>query len=107
MRLVAQTLQHAVRSQDLLARYGGEEFAALLLDADFSTTLEAAERMRLQVAALPAQTRGDLLHSITISAGVLSCIPAPGTVAADFLSRADQALYQAKRAGRNRVQTAD
>ncbi len=107
LRLVAQTLERSVRSQDLLARYGGEEFAALLIDADLATTLDAAERMRESVAALPAQARGDLLHSITISAGALSCIPAHGSVAADLLSRADQALYQAKHAGRNRVQAVE
>jgi diguanylate cyclase (GGDEF)-like protein len=106
LRLVAQTLEHATRAQDLLARYGGEEFAALLLDADHATTVEVAERMRALVAALPAQTRGELLRAITISAGALSTIPEPAASVADLLARADQALYQAKHAGRNRVQAA-
>ena len=103
LRAVAQALQSATRSQDLVARFGGEEFACLLIDADIEVVALCAERMRALVEALPPRKLGNNTRTITISAGILSRVPTPGDSAADLLREADAALYRAKNQGRNRV----
>jgi diguanylate cyclase (GGDEF)-like protein len=95
LRRVAQTLQSRLhRAGDLVARYGGEEFAILLIGIDSQRAREVAERIRADVEAL-----GD----ITISAGVATIVPYRDISPDDLVSAADAALYEAKRAGRNRV----
>ncbi|HEY2325623.1 MAG TPA: diguanylate cyclase [Thermoanaerobaculia bacterium] len=95
LRRVAQTLQSRLhRAGDLVARYGGEEFAILLIGIDSQRAREVAERIRADVEAL-----GD----ITISAGVATIVPDRDISPDDLVSAADAALYEAKRAGRNRV----
>jgi diguanylate cyclase (GGDEF)-like protein len=101
-------LQHAAaiikkkcRAGDMAARWGGEEFALVLPGASIDQALEAAERLRRSVEQTPlAIPQGPTLN-LTISIGVASTQPAD-TVETLF-SRADEALYQAKRNGRNRV----
>ena len=95
LRRVAQTLQSRLqRAGDLVARYGGEEFAILLVGIDAQRAREAAERARADVEAL-----GD----VTISAGVATMVPYRDMQPDDLVRAADAALYEAKRAGRNRV----
>jgi diguanylate cyclase (GGDEF)-like protein len=106
LRAIAQALQSATREQDLVARFGGEEFACLLIDADIEVVAGCAERMRALVEALPPRTLGNRSQTVTISAGVLSRIPAPGERGADLLRDADRALYLAKHEGRNCVRRA-
>lgn len=103
LRAVAQALASATREQDLVARFGGEEFACLMVDASIEVVARCAERMRALVEALPPRTLGNNSQTITISAGVMSRIPAPGDHAADLLRDTDAALYRAKHEGRNRV----
>jgi diguanylate cyclase (GGDEF)-like protein len=103
LRAVAQALQSAMREQDLVSRFGGEEFACVLIDADIDVVARCAERMRALVEALPPRMLGNTTQTITISAGILSRVPAPGDSAADLLREADAALYRAKNEGRNRV----
>lgn len=103
LRSVAQALDGARRQQDLVARYGGEEFACLLVDADSATTQAMAERMRTLVAGLPAEALGNAQQTVTISVGAWSGIAAASDTPADLLARADAALFEAKRSGRNRV----
>ncbi len=96
-------LMDARRANDLCARYGGEEFVLLLVDTDKRTALVAAERLRGRVYdhAFPhedTQPGGQM----TISIGVAS-YPTDATSAAALVEAADQALYQAKHEGRNRV----
>jgi diguanylate cyclase (GGDEF)-like protein len=100
IRTVATRLAAQIRATDLIGRYGGEEFAAILLDAEFGSTLP--ERLRDCIAELPIQTRSGAL-TVTVSVGVAHLQPDDNTLK-DLLGRADQALYRAKRAGRNRVQ---
>ena len=101
---VAAILRQSVRTVDYVARYGGEEFVAILTETTMEEALEVAERMRsgVDILRIPA---GNHLISITVSVGVAHSREgdhSPGMM----LFRADHALYQAKRAGRNCVQTA-
>lgn len=103
LRAVAQALASATRGQDLVARFGGEEFACLMLDADPETVRRIAERMRALVEALPPRMLGNDTQTITLSAGVVCRVPAPGEGSEALLRDADAALYRAKRDGRNCV----
>ncbi len=107
LRAVAQAIEKATREQDLVARFGGEEFACLLHDAPLPTVATIAERMRALVEALPPRALGNESQTITISAGYLSRVPEPHETAVQLLERADAALYEAKRDGRNRIRAAD
>jgi len=106
LRAVAEALQSATREQDLVARFGGEEFACLMVDADIDTVARIAERMRALVEALPPRKLGNDVDTVTLSAGVLSRVPAAGEQADDLLRDADAAMYRAKSDGRNCVRLA-
>jgi diguanylate cyclase (GGDEF)-like protein len=86
--------------RDLLARMGGEEFAVLLPEATRAEALDAAERLRQAVETHEVTVNGGPV-GITISIGV--AVARGGADAAGLLALADAALYEAKRAGRNRV----
>jgi two-component system cell cycle response regulator len=90
----------ALRAGDLVARMGGEEFALLLPGADLAKAAEVAKRVRATIAEVPMTASGRSL-SITVSLGC--AILSPGETAVAFLARADERLYEAKQAGRNRV----
>lgn len=99
---VAGILQKGIRESDLAARYGGEEFALILLQTEPQTAILISERIRSQIAARPFLPVEPALH-ITASFGIAS-FPSPGIQAErDLVEAADQALYQAKKGGRNRV----
>ena len=95
----AARLRAAVRSADVPGRYGGEEFCVLLPGAGLEEACAAAERIR---AAVCAQPLGGLAQAVTVSVGVAGS-PCSDRTLDDLLARADAALYQAKRNGRNRV----
>jgi diguanylate cyclase (GGDEF)-like protein len=97
---VAARAAQALRAGDLLARVGGEEFAALLPGASLEAAAEAAERVRARIVALPIAAGGAFL-AVTLSAGLAAL--AEGEEGAALLARADERLYAAKRAGRDRV----
>jgi diguanylate cyclase (GGDEF)-like protein/PAS domain S-box-containing protein len=101
LRAVAQALAGGVREGDQVVRWGGEEFLVLLADADGKIARRSAERLRAAVAAL----HDDEVGAITISVG--AAVVAPGEAPADLVARADEALYAAKRAGRDRVVMAE
>jgi diguanylate cyclase (GGDEF)-like protein/PAS domain S-box-containing protein len=95
------------RATDLLARYGGEEFVALLPETEQAGALALAERLRLAVAALGvAHAASDTAPCVTISVGVVTAWPAVVTSPAEIIALADEALYTAKREGRNRTAVA-
>jgi diguanylate cyclase (GGDEF)-like protein len=108
LRRVADTLQALVtRSTDVLARYGGEEFAVIVFDAERVQAEALAERMRRAVAALGFEHGGAPNDAVTISAGVALVEPSRGRRSRGAVQLADQALYEAKVRGRNRVEVLD
>jgi diguanylate cyclase (GGDEF)-like protein len=104
LRQVAEQVRHRLRRTDVVARVGGEEFAAILPGDGLAEVGIVAEKLRDAVEALPPVTGGMSSEStpLTLSLGGTSL--APDVVDAELLkSYADQALYQAKRNGRNQV----
>ena len=102
LREAARRMKGAVRRYDAVGRYGGEEFLIVLPGCHGSDAREQAERIREAIASQPFAVNGNPLV-VTCSIGV-SCRRAPTLLDSDDLVRdADQALYQAKDAGRDRV----
>lgn len=107
LRLVAETLSSCVgRSNDLVARYGGEEFAMLLPGVDGRQAMVIAERVRQAVEKIQFVYRGQHVP-ISVSLGVAARVGDVGRPIAEFIAEADEALYAAKHAGRNRVMLAE
>ena len=99
----ATILSEAARYDDVAARMGGEEFALLLRDADRAAALAFAERLRERVELQKFDVDGvDVPIAITVSIGV-AFFPQDGKSARDLFKIADEALYAAKRGGRNNV----
>jgi diguanylate cyclase (GGDEF)-like protein len=106
LRSIAQALQHSFqRASDLAARYGGEEFAIIMPATKPEIAVQMGEKVRQAVYELNIAHRTSKVASgiVTISVGVASVIPAPGDSAKKLIDAADQALYEAKAQGRNRV----
>ena len=101
IRAVAGRLADGMRRTDVLGRYGGEEFAVVLPDADPVYGHELAERLRRAICEEPIETRTGPLE-VSVSVG-LSCWTAGDPDLGSVLARADEALYRAKRDGRNRT----
>ena len=103
LREFAVRLASNVRAVDLPCRYGGEEFMVIMPDTRLSDAERIAERIRLHVAGSPFRVAGGSeLLTVTISIGVASTL-GPGDHAEALLKRADEAVYEAKAAGRNKV----
>jgi two-component system, cell cycle response regulator len=100
LQAVARTLAGAVRVEDVLGRWGGEEFLVLAPHTDLDGAAVLAERLRTQVGALVVETPGGAVH-VTISIGGTTAT-APGVGADAVLRTADEQLYAAKEAGRDR-----
>jgi len=97
---IARRIQDSVRSTDFVARYGGEEFVLCLCNADSTAAGRLCERIRLAISESPIST-----HSlqVTLSQGFAVLARGSKLEPKALISRADEALYEAKRAGRDRV----
>jgi diguanylate cyclase (GGDEF)-like protein/PAS domain S-box-containing protein len=105
LKTLAKHCRNALRRTDIFARFGGEEFVILLPDTPLEQGLQKAERLREMLAAAPTEiTSGETIR-FTASFGVAERAEQHQQIE-DLLSAADQALYKAKRTGRNRVCTA-
>lgn len=100
LRAVAASLQHACRDFDTVARYGGEEFAVVMPGCGLEEATRTAERLRQVVGSCGAEV------PVTTSVGVAT-FPQHAVDSRELLKAADDALYRSKRAGRNRVSTAE
>lgn len=106
LRNVARALKSAPRrATDLVARYGGEEFAILLPETDESGAFIVAERARQAVLALRMSHERSRVNGgiVTISSGVAAVVPTEDSDPKALLAAADEALYRAKKGGRNRI----
>jgi two-component system, cell cycle response regulator len=102
LREFASRVQASVRGIDLACRYGGEEFVVVMPDADLSIARAVGERLRRNIASEPfLVSKGKKKLDVTISVGI--AMRHDGETADAVLKRADEALYRAKRDGRNRV----
>lgn len=101
LKLTVTCIQQSLRQVDALARYGGDEFVALLPQTRAAGAFEVAERIRKTIAATPLDTPGTQAPA-TVSVGV-AAFPEHGEELAVIMNRADQALYNSKKRGRNRT----
>jgi two-component system cell cycle response regulator len=99
----ASRISANVRGIDLACRYGGEEFVVVMPDTDTSFAYSIAERLRQSIETTPVKiSRAPHALNITISIGIAK-LESEADTAEQLLHRADQALYRAKRSGRNKV----
>ena len=106
LKRVARLLKgYSRRAGDFAARYGGEEFAVVLTGAKAEVAQTIAEDIRQGVQALQIPHESSPAGSVvTVSVGVATVVPGEGSAPRELLRLADEALYDAKRAGRNRVE---
>jgi len=100
---LAKTLHDGIRSPDLVARIGGDEFAVLLVETDIVKGFEVADRLRQTIKASNFPTAGSEAIQITASFGIAELALDERTTPDLLARRADAALYEAKRGGRDRV----
>lgn len=108
LMISAQSLSARLkRAGELLARYGGEEFAAILPDVNLEDARQIAETLRTAIESMDiTNAESPNGGKLTISVGVATCYPTASLLMEQLVDTADQALYAAKQAGRNRVHSA-
>ena len=107
MRLVARSLQDGLKGRDFACRYGGEEFVIITPQTAIEGAMKIADILREAIKAKDIKNRktGETLTRVTTSAGVAQL--QDDEKIKDWVERADKALYQAKRKGRDRVIASD
>jgi diguanylate cyclase (GGDEF)-like protein len=102
LKEVAAVIKGRVRAGDLACRYGGEEFSLIVAEVDAEGTSKCVESIREAIKHLSIHNRGQTLGGITISAGIAT-YPTHGNTPEELIRAADDALYRAKKAGRDRI----
>ena len=110
LKEVARRAEAEIRAGDTGARFGGDEFAILLAGAEIMHAVKLAERIRHGVGSTPIRVHGGAHVTVTLSIGLATAKPQPRShdykaLAERLIAEADAALYRAKSAGRNRVET--
>jgi diguanylate cyclase (GGDEF)-like protein len=101
IRFISGVIKDAVRESDVAGRYGGEEFGVILTETDLKGAFCFAERLRKTIMKSPVKLDG-AEHSVTVSIG-LALYNQDMERHEDLIARADEALYESKQGGRNRV----
>lgn len=101
LKKIADCLKDSLRESDSVARYGGEKFAVILPETDLDGAFIVAERVREDIDSMTIDYEGEKI-SITVSFGIASLDPVNDVSKNDLIKKADYALYQAKKAGRNK-----
>jgi diguanylate cyclase (GGDEF)-like protein len=105
IRDISEILRRSVRIFDVCTRFGGEEFAVMMPGGTIESAITIAERIRQRVEAY-RRSEPDL-GELRVTASIGVAVSPPGVTARDLIERADRALYQAKKGGKNRISTAD
>ena len=105
LKVVAKNLEKKLRRADIVCRYGGEEFVIILPEINCNHASIVAEKLRSSIDAFRYKDNNNHEHHITISIGV-ACFPDHGPDIEGIMESADQALYEAKKCGRNLVRIA-
>ncbi|MEI1374188.1 diguanylate cyclase [Nostoc sp. UHCC 0926] len=98
---LAKLLLKSIRSFDIACRWGGEEFVIVMPNMTLETLRKRVEQLRVDVEQMQLKDGDQILESITASFGI--AVSEPGITVKDFLNRANQAMLEAKRTGKNRV----
>ncbi|WP_196856157.1 diguanylate cyclase [Janthinobacterium sp. CAN_S1] len=106
-KVAAVLTEHLKRPADLAARYGGDEFALILPETEAAGALLIAEACRRHLEGLRIENPASHQGIVSISIGVATMMPSPNSSVEQLINHADQALYAAKRGGRNSVLSAD
>jgi diguanylate cyclase (GGDEF)-like protein len=107
LKKIAEIFTSTVRRPaDVVARFGGEEFGIILPETDAAGAFRLAESLRLRVEKLSWTHAASPSGIMTLSGGCASMTPLVGETATDLLNSADEALYEAKKEGRNRIESA-
>jgi diguanylate cyclase (GGDEF)-like protein len=102
LKLIAQLLASGLRDSDILARYGGDEFAVILPGITAEEAVAVAEKLRIRVAGASLWLGMDIAERVSLSLGICGAGESDEDIVS-LLKRADEALYEAKRAGRNQA----
>jgi diguanylate cyclase (GGDEF)-like protein len=105
LRELGALLQKQIRSEDIACRFGGEEFILILPEANQDVTVKRADHIREAVKAMRVEYQHQSLGMISVSLGV-AIYPIHSSTSEGILKKADEALYQAKHNGRDRVEVA-
>lgn len=99
---VGMHIKNCLRSSDVVARFGGDEFVILMPHTEKTAAMAVAERIRSTISALEFKTK-DTISTTSVSIGISSLTPGKTINIDSFVEKADQAMYKAKKNGRNRV----
>jgi diguanylate cyclase (GGDEF)-like protein len=106
LRALGESLNQRTRGQDVVCRYGGEEFALILAGASIESTYKRAHILREELKLLQVQHGGKTLGNVTLSMGIAG-YPVHASDAETLVKAADDALYRAKKEGRDRIVAAE
>ena len=108
IKKIAAVLKNTVKSKnDIAARYGGEEFIVVLQDTDKDSVIRVSKEIMRGIKALNMEHIQSIYEVVTVSIGIVYEVPHKNQNSAEFIAKADEALYYAKNNGRNRVEFAN